>query len=229
MISRILVVDDERQIRRVLKEELAQEGYIALTAETGERAVRMMDLAPPDLIVLDLGLPGMSGFDVCRAVRTRSSAPILVLSLRCSERDKVEALNLGADDYVTKPFGMEELLARVRALLRRGNPDQPPARLIEAGDLRINGDQRHVTLRGAQIHLTRIEYDILCFLARNTGRVVTHEMILQAVWRTAYEEDVQTLRFHVAQLRKKIELDVTRPRYIITEIGIGYRFVMPTC
>jgi two-component system KDP operon response regulator KdpE len=223
----IMVVDDERQIRRALKEGLIQEGYSVSTAETGEEAVHLLHLTPPDLVILDLGLPEMSGLEVCRIIRTHSRAPILVLSVRATERDKVAALDLGADDYLTKPFGMDELLARVRAHLRRWKAEPRPQSRVQAGNLVIDFEARQVTRDGDEVRLTRTEYEILRFLVLNAGRVITHGMILQHVWGPAYEEDVQSLRVHVAHLRKKIEPDPARPRYLRTEIGVGYRFVLP--
>jgi two-component system, OmpR family, KDP operon response regulator KdpE len=227
MIPRIMVVDDERQIRRALKDALVDEGYTVVTAETGEEAVRAVETMPPDLMLLDLGLPGMSGLEVCRAIRPRYRAPIVVLSVRSTERDKVAALDLGADDYLTKPFGMDELLARVRAHLRRWQDAPQVPREIAAGDLHIDLQRRTVARNGQDVRLTRTEYEILRFLALNAGRVVTHGMILQHVWGPAYEEDVASLRVHVAHLRRKIESNPARPRFILTELGVGYRFVIP--
>jgi two-component system KDP operon response regulator KdpE len=253
MSPTILVVDDERQIRRALRDALTEEGYRVMTAETAEEALGMMDpegASPPspgtqglesrpmgeprgrkggapDLILLDLGLPGMSGLEFCRAVRGHSRAPIIVLSVRSSERDKVTALDLGADDYLTKPFGTEELLARVRAHLRRWQDEPEPHREIRAGDVYIDLERREVRLRGEEVKLTRTQYEILRYLALNAGRVVTHGLILQNVWGSAYEEDVASLRVHITHLRRKIETDSARPRYILTELGVGYRFVIP--
>ncbi len=227
MIPRILVVDDERQIRRVLKDALVDEGYTVVTAENGEDAVRAVEEMPPDLMLLDLGLPGMSGLEVCRALRPEYRAPIVVLSVRSTEREKVAALDEGADDYLTKPFGMEELLARVRAQLRRSQVAPRLPQEIMAGDLKIDLPRRCVVRDGEEIRLTRTQFEILRFLALNAGRVVTHGMILQHVWGPAYEEDVASLRVHVAHLRRKIETDPGRPRLILTELGVGYRFVLP--
>jgi two-component system KDP operon response regulator KdpE len=227
VIPRIMVVDDERQIRRVLKDALVDEGYTVVTAETGEEAVRAVEAMPPDLLLLDLGLPGMSGLEVCRALRPRYRAPIVVLSVRSTERDKVAALDEGADDYLTKPFGMDELLARVRAQLRRWQAAPRLPSEIVAGDLKIDLPRRIVVRGVEEIRLTRTQYEILRFLSLNAGRVVTHGMILQHVWGPAYEEDLASLRVHVAHLRRKIESDPGRPRLILTELGVGYRFVIP--
>jgi two-component system KDP operon response regulator KdpE len=221
------VVDDERQIRRALAKALTDEGYLPLLAESGEEALRVARKTPPDMVVLDLALPSLSGLEVCRALRERSQMPILVLSARTREPEKVAALDLGADDYVTKPFGMDELLARVRALLRRSKRALEPQQPIRAGDLVIDLNTRTVTARGAPVDLTRMEFEILRLLACNSGRVLTHGMILQQVWGPEYEYDVQTLRVHVANLRKKIEPDPARPRYVVTEMGVGYRFLLP--
>jgi len=223
----VLVIDDERQIRRALRSELAAEGYNVLTAETGEEAMRLAERTPPDLLIVDLGLPGMSGLDVCRAVRARTRCPILVLSARTMERDKVAALDMGADDYLTKPFGMDELLARVRAHVRRWRDQFTPSDVLTAGDLRLDSAARDLTVRGEPVKVTRTEYEILVFLLANAGRVVTHGMLLQHLRGAAHEEDVQSLRVHVARIRKKIELDPARPRFLVTEIGVGYRFVNP--
>jgi two-component system, OmpR family, KDP operon response regulator KdpE len=233
VIPRIMVVDDERQIRRALRDALVAEGYTVVTAETGEEAVRTAEKLPPDLILLDLGLPGMSGLEVCRELRPRYRSPIVVLSVRSTERDKVAALDLGADDYLTKPFGMDELLARVRAHLRRWqDAPQVPREIVAvegagAPPLRIDLQRRTVARGGQEVRLTRTEFEILRFLALNAGRVVTHGMILQHVWGPAYEEDVASLRVHVAHIRRKIERDPARPGLILTELGVGYRFVIP--
>lgn len=226
MVPHILVVDDERQIRRALKEALVEEGYTVAVAESGEEAARALELSQPDLIILDLGLPGLSGLEVCRLARARTQAPILILSVRATERDKVAALDLGADDYLTKPFGMDELLARARAHLRRWKATPEAAGPLQVGDLEIDLDARVVSRQGEEVKLTRTEFEILRYLALNSGRVVTHGMILQHVWGPAYEEDVASLRVHVAHLRRKIEPDPARPRYLRTEIGVGYRFLL---
>lgn len=227
MIPRILVVDDERQIRRALTDALLDEGYNIVTQETAEAALRSVQEFPPDLILLDLGLPGMDGLEFCREVRVHCRAPIIVVSVRSTEREKVAALDLGADDYLSKPFGMNELLARVRAHLRRRQEGPEPPREIRAGDLLIDLERRTVSRGGEEIRLTRTQYEILRYLVLNAGRVVTHAMILQYVWGPAYEEDIASLRVHIAHLRRKIEPDPSCPRLILTEPGVGYRCVIP--
>ena len=222
--TRILVVDDEEQIRRALKSILSTRGYVLNMATTGEEALLKAIDAPPDLVILDLALPDRSGIDVCRELRTWMSAPILVLSVRANESDKIEALDEGADDYLTKPFSAGELLARIRALLRRAAALTSPPPVVVSGDLEIDIARRRVTVKGEQMALTPTEFDILAYLARNAGLVVTQKMILQEVWGPEWVEDAQTLRVHVSNLRKKIEPHPGGPRYIITEPGVGFRF-----
>ena len=225
--TRILVVDDEEQIRRALKAILSTRGYVLEMAATGEEALLKAIDAPPDLVVLDLALPDRSGIDVCRELRTWMSAPILVLSVRANESDKIEALDEGADDYLTKPFSAGELLARIRALLRRAAALTSPPPVVEAGDLVIDIARRRVTLAGEDVALTPTEFDILAFLARNADLVVTQKMILEEVWGPEWVEDAQTLRVHVSHLRKKIEPSPGSRRYIVTEPGVGFRFSIP--
>lgn len=227
MLTRLAVVDDERRLRIALKEALIDEGYVVTAYETAEEALVGLDSCAPDLIVLDLGLPGMDGLEFCRRVRMHSQTPILVLSVRAVHREKVAAFDLGADDYVVKPFDMEELLARVRAHLRRSQIAISPPTEIRIGDLVINLEQRMASRNGAEIKLTRTQYEILRFLVLNAGKVATHSMILGYVWGTEYEEDAASLRVHITHLRRKIEVDPARPRLILTEIGAGYRFVIP--
>jgi two-component system KDP operon response regulator KdpE len=222
--THILVVDDEEQIRRALKSILSTRGYVLAMAATGEEALLKAIDAPPDLVVLDLALPDRSGIEVCRELRTWTSVPILVLSVRANESDKIEALDEGADDYLTKPFSAGELLARIRALLRRAAALTSPPPVVTSGDLEIDIARRRVTVRGGEIALTPTEFDILAFLARNAGLVVTQRMILEQVWGPEWVEDAQTLRVHVSNLRKKIEPHPGGPRYIITEPGVGFRF-----
>jgi two-component system KDP operon response regulator KdpE len=220
---RVLVVDDEPQIRRALRVGLAGRGYQVELASSGEEALDLAAVTPPDVVILDLMLPGLSGLEVCKALREWSQVPIIVLSAKGEERDKVEALDLGADDYLTKPFGMDELLARIRAALRRVS-DEPPASVLEIGELRLDQARRLVTSRGREIHLTPTEYEMLRYLMVNAGKVITHRTLLQAVWGPNYEDAMQTLRFFIVQLRRKIEPDPSRPTYIRTEPGVGYRF-----
>ena len=223
----ILVVDDEEQIRRALESILSVRGYQVALAPTGEEGVDIATRTPPDLVILDLSLPGMSGLEVCRRLRRWYAGPVLVLSVRDGDADKVAALDLGADDYLTKPFSAPELLARVRALLRRAGG--PPSGLgtFDAGGLSVDLAQRTVTANGVEVHLTRTEFDILAYLVANSGRVLTSRAILTHVWGQAYAEDAATLRVHMSHLRKKVEPDPTIPSYIITEPGVGFRFVVP--
>ena len=222
--TRVLVVDDEPQIRRALESILGVRGYEVSSVESGEAALLAVDTGAPDLVILDLSLPGMSGLEVCRVVRTRSSVPILVLSVRDTDRDKVAALDLGADDYLTKPFSAAELLARVRALLRRSAKLASTGR-VEAGELVIDLPRRHVRLRGSDVHLTPIEFDILATLVEGDGAVVSSRSILTRVWGPEWVSDLSLLRVHVSHLRKKIEPDPAVPRFVVTEPGVGFRFV----
>ena len=224
--AKILVIDDEAQIRRALRSILSTRGYDVFFAADGAEGLDLAIERNPDLVVLDLAMPRMGGLEVCRELRTWYSAPILVLSVKGSDADKIAALDMGADDYVTKPFSAGELLARVRALLRRAS-DQAAARpVIGAGDLEIDIAQRRVKRAGQEIELTRIEFDILAHLAQNADCVVTSKMIIGKVWGPEYGEveDTQTLRVHISHLRKKIESHPSVPRYILTEPGVGFRF-----
>ncbi len=226
---RVLVIDDEEQIRRALKSVLTVRKFHVTLAETGEAGLDAAVDCSPDLVILDLSLPGMDGLEVCRELRNWLTAPILVLSVRLDDADKIAALDLGADDYLTKPFSTGELLARIRALLRRASQSEKASPLIEAGDIRVDLSTRTVLVRGEEVTLTRTEFDILAFLARNADRVVTSRMILEHVWGPEYAEDLafaddtQALRVHVSHLRKKIERDPSLPRYVITEPGVGFR------
>ena len=223
--SNILVVDDEPQITRVLKTTLSSQGYGVRTASDGDEAVQLMRDWSPDLIITDLRMPNMSGLDLCRHVRTKSRVPIIVLSVKGEERAKVEALDAGADDYVTKPFGVNELLARVRAALRRAmTPVQPEEPLIEAGDFHIDIPTRTVRVKGREVHLTPKEFDLLVYLAHHAGRVLTHRALLAAVWGGNSVEQPEYLRVFIGHLRKKLEVDESSPRYIVTEPWVGYRF-----
>lgn len=220
----ILVVDDEPQILRVMRASLPARGYVVRTAPGGEEALDEIRKEAPDLIVLDLVMPKMSGLDVCRRVREFSPVPIIVLSAKGSEADKIAALDLGADDYVTKPFSLDELLARVRAVLRRSPAADANEAVLRAGDLTIDLDERRVTVAGAEVKLTPKEFDLLRYIVRNAGKVVTHRALLQAVWGSESSEQTEYLRVFINQLRRKIEPDPQHPRYILTEPWVGYRF-----
>jgi two-component system KDP operon response regulator KdpE len=222
MPGRILIIDDEPQITRVLRASLSAQGYDVRSANDPEEALRVFQDWPPDLVVTDLVMPGMSGVDLCRAIRSSSETPIIVLSVREHERSKVEALDAGADDYVTKPFGIQELLARVRAQLRRA-PERT-ASAIEAGDFMIDADAHSVTVLGKPVHLTPKEFDLLLHLARHPGKVLTHRALLAAVWGAQSAYQPEYLRVFVGQLRKKLETRSNR-QYILTEPWVGYRFV----
>ena len=225
MSARILVVDDEPQIGRLLTTSLGARGYEVAVASDGQAALDMAASWRPDLILLDLGLPTIAGLDVCRQLRAWSQVPIIVLTVRDAEQDKVAALDLGADDYLTKPFGTAELLARIRVALRHAAHLSVTAEPVrQFGDLRIDLARRLVVVRDQEVHLTPREYDLLRVLATQAGKVLTHRLLLRAVWGGAYEQDVATLRVFVTQLRRKIEADPAHPTHILTEPGIGYRF-----
>ena len=224
---RILVVDDEPQLARVLRTGLKTHGYDVRVAADGVSALETFDDWPPDLVVTDLAMPNMGGLELCRRLRELSQLPIIVLSVRGEEKTKVEALDAGADDYVTKPFGMDELLARVRAQLRRARASaarEAPADVLEDGDFRIDLEARSVTVRGGEVRLTPKEYDLLVYFVRHAGKVLTHRTLIGAVWGGNYTEQGEYLRVFVGQLRKKIEIDPSSPRYILTEPWVGYRF-----
>lgn len=223
--QRVLVIDDEEQIRRALKSVLQARHYEVDLAETAEQGLELTATRTPDIIILDLTLPGMGGLDACRRLREWYHGPILILSVRNADDDKIAALDLGADDYLTKPFSTGELLARIRALLRRTQGADASVMEVRSGDLCIDFGKRIVTVKGEPIHLTRIEFDILAILARNPGRVVTSHMLLDQVWGPEYIGDTQTLRVHVSHLRRKIELPGDVSRHILTEPGVGFRFV----
>jgi len=224
--AQVLVVDDEPQIVRGLKVILRAAGYDVRAAATKREALDAIAARAPDALVLDLVLPDGSGVEVCREVREWSSLPILVLSAVGDEREKVRALDAGADDYVTKPFGNEELLARLRAVLRRAGED-PAEPAIEVGDLVVDVADHRVLRDGEEIHLTPIEFDLLRVLALNRGRLVTQRQLLRDVWGPAYETETHYLRVHVAHIRAKIEPDPARPRYLVTDPGVGYRLREP--
>jgi two-component system KDP operon response regulator KdpE len=219
--ERVLVVDDEPQIRRALRTSLAGHGYEVEVAEDGEQALVAIATRQPRVVVLDLVMPGVDGFAVLKETRTWSKLPIIVLSARGQERDKVAALDLGADDYLTKPFGMDELLARIRAVLRRtGSADEP---VVEFGEIRIDHARHVVTKRGEEVHLTPTEFDLLSVFAAHADKVLTHRQLLERVWGGYAAENAQQLRVYINYLRRKLEDDPANPRWIVTEPGVGYR------
>jgi two-component system KDP operon response regulator KdpE len=219
--ERILVVDDEPQIRRALRTALAGHGYDVTLAEDGDDALVRIPSTQPQIIVLDLVMPGVDGFEVLKQTRAWSSVPVIVLSARGQERDKVTALDLGADDYLTKPFGMDELLARVRALLRRAGA--PAATTVGFGDVTVDLAGHVVTRGGGEAHLTPTEFNLLAVLATNADKVLTHRMLLERVWGGYAAENAQQLRVYINYLRRKLEDDPANPRWIVTEPGVGYR------
>ncbi|HXJ85476.1 MAG TPA: response regulator transcription factor [Candidatus Binatia bacterium] len=219
----ILVVDDEPQITRVLRTSLSAQGYDIRIANSGEMALEIMKDWQPNLIITDLSMPSIDGVQLTRTVRAASSVPIIVLSVRDKEQQKVEALDAGADDYVTKPFGMNELLARVRAGLRRVPAENEADPVIEIGDFRIDTAARKVSVLHREVRLTPKEFDLLVYMARHPGKVITHRALLAAVWGGQSTEQVEYLRVFVGQLRKKLEPDAASPRYLVTEPWIGYR------
>ncbi|MHB8111754.1 MAG: response regulator, partial [Syntrophorhabdaceae bacterium] len=221
-----LVIDDEKQIRRMLKAALEGYGYDISEAGTGHEGLSQTSIFHPDIVILDLGLPDMDGIEVIGRLREWTQVPIIVLSVREHEDDKIKALDAGADDYVTKPFGMGELLARLRAAMRRiaHSEDEP---VLTVGDLSIDIAHRNVKVKTEEIKLTPTEYEVLKYLAQKAGRVVTHRQLLLAVWGSNYQEQSQYLRVYIGQLRRKIEPDPSQPAYIITEPGVGYRLMTP--
>ena len=223
--SRVLVVDDEPQITRVLKTVLASHGYQVRTAAEGETALSNFKEWSPELVITDLYMPHMNGVELCRRIRELSSVPIIVLSVKGEESTKVEALDSGADDYVTKPFGIDELMARVRAALRRGGASAADdTGSFEAGDFRIDMDARRVHTRGREVRLTPKEFELFVYMARHPNRVLTHAALLEAVWGPASQEQPEYLRVFMGQLRKKLEPDPSNPVYLVTEPWVGYRF-----
>ena len=227
MISaKILIVDDAQQVRRVLRTALSSEGYTTYEAASGEEALDSIRTAVPDAILLDVNMPGMGGLEACREIRRTMDVPILMLTVRNSERDKVLALDAGADDYVVKPFGMQELLARIRAALRRRTA-RGKATSFAAKDLNIDFEARVVAVRGRDVHLTPKEFELLRQLVLNAGKPLTHRRLLQAVWGPDYGDEPEYLRVMINQLRKKLESDPARPKLILTEPWVGYRFQAP--
>jgi len=219
---KILVVDDEPAIRRFLRASLSSHGHTILEASRGEDALAAAASGHPDLVILDLGLPDIDGVEVTRRLREWTAIPIVILSVRDHEDDKIAALDAGADDYLTKPFGIGELMARIRAAARRSAaaPDEP---LYQTGDLKVDLSRRQVSVAGQEVTLTPTEYDILKALVQNAGKVITHRQLIRLVWGQAYESETHLLRVNVSNLRRKIERDPARPQYILTEPGVGYR------
>ena len=224
----MLVVDDEAAIRRAVTRALSSRDFVVEVAAGGEDALAQVRTFDPDLVVLDLNLPDLDGLSVCRELRAWSAVPILVLSVREDESDKVAALDLGADDYLTKPFGVDELMARVRALLRRSGtgPGSPGPQRFRDGDLAIDLSHRAIARGDEEIHLTRTEWSLVETLAQHPGKLLTHDWLLERVWGAGYEGDVDVLRVFISQLRRKIEEDPRRPRVIATDPGIGYRWLL---
>jgi two-component system KDP operon response regulator KdpE len=223
--ARVLVVDDEQQILRALRTSLRGAGYEVDTADTAETALAAAAMRPPEAVILDLVLPDGTGTEVARELREWSAAPIIVLSAVGEEREKVAALDAGADDYVTKPVGIDELLARLRAVLRRTAPSGEP--VVEVGELVVDLANRSVTMAGKSVHLTPHQFDLLRVFALNVGKLLTHRQLLQEVWGPGYTDAANLLQVNVSQLRRKIEPDRTQPRYLLTETGAGYRLVEP--
>jgi two-component system KDP operon response regulator KdpE len=221
----VLLVEDEPQIRRFLRAALDSHGFRLIEAATGEEGLAAATTRQPEIIILDLGLPDMDGLEIIRRVREWSAIPIIVLSARGQERDKITALDAGADDYVAKPFGVGELLARMRVALRHAarGTDEPGESRFSVGDLQVDLAQRQVTLAGQPVHLTPIEYRLLTTLVRHAGKLLTHRQLLNEVWGPNYTEQAHYLRVYTAQLRRKLEADPARPRYVLTEPGVGYR------
>lgn len=220
----VMVIEDEAPIRRFLRASLTEEGYRVEEATSGEEGIKKAMAQPPDIVILDLGLPGVDGHDVLRRLREWLTAPVIILSARDQEKQKVEALDAGADDYLTKPFGLNELLARMRTALRHTQPKTSEGTALQVGDLRIDLAARIVTLKGELVHLTPLEYKLLVLLMRNAGKVLTHRQLLRDVWGPHDVYENHYLRVFVATLRRKVEPDPTQPRYILTEQGVGYRF-----
>lgn len=224
--ARIIVVDDDAQLTRVLRTGLKSRGYEVRTAPDGMLALETFNEWQPDLVITDLAMPVMDGLELCRQLRAVSQVPIIVLSAKGEEKTKIEALDLGADDFVTKPFGIDELFARVRAALRRASSSgsTQATTVLEVGVFRADLESRHVTVEGREIHLTPKEFDLLTYFMTNAGKVLTHRTLLKAIWGGNYVDQNEYLRVFVGQLRKKVEPEGTKPRYILTEPWVGYRF-----
>src|ERR1700733_2559470 len=221
----VLIVDDSPQIRRALRAILIPQGFVVIDVRSGEEALDLIRKERVELILLDVNLPGMSGFETCREIRRTSDIPVIMLTVRSSERDKVQAFDAGADDYIVKPFGAEELTARVRANLRRAGSDSLP--VFVSPNLRVDFERRPVAAKGRTVHLTPKEFELLRQLITNEGKTLTHRWLLQTVWGPDYGEEMESLRVLVNQLRKKIKPDARKPRYILTDPWVGYRFESP--
>jgi two-component system KDP operon response regulator KdpE len=225
--ARVMVVDDDPQIRRVLRTALVAQGYEAIDARNGEEAIERLGEEKPDLIILDVNMPRMNGIETCRVIRSMSDVRIIMLTVRDSESDKIEALDAGADDYVTKPFSSPELLARIRAALRRSSQLTPEMQVVRLGDIEINFNLRRVVVGEREARLTPKEFDLLQYLVGHPNVPITHTTLLQSVWGADYGEEVEYLRVFVNQLRKKIEKNPSSPKYLLTEPWVGYRFRLP--
>ena len=224
-MTRILVVEDEESFRDALAYMLGKEGYEVLLADTGPKALEVFSAASPDLVLLDLMLPGLSGTEVCRSIRARSNVPVIMLTAKDSEIDKVVGLEIGADDYVTKPYSARELVARIRAVLRRrAEPDEPAALTLSGGPVTVDVERHEVTVRGSLVPMPLKEFELLELLLRNSRRVLTRGQLIDRVWGSDYVGDTKTLDVHVKRLRAKIEPDPSEPRHIVTVRGVGYRF-----
>lgn len=219
----ILVIEDEPQIRRFLRAGLGSEGYVLLEAETGQQGLLEAATKPPDLFLLDLGLPDMDGLEVIRRLREWTAAPIIIISARGQEQDKVAGLDAGADDYVTKPFSMPELMARIRVAMRHASRTEDESAVFESGGLKVDLARRLVFVNGQEVRLTPLEFKLLALLVKHAGKVLTHRQLLKDVWGPAYAEDSHYLRVFVHQLRHKLEADPAQPKWLITEAGVGYR------
>jgi two-component system KDP operon response regulator KdpE len=226
MGPRVLIVDDEAEIRRALRLALEARGYSVTAVASGEDAIASMERSRPEVVLLDLLMPGMGGLEACKQMRSRWPVPIIVLSVMGQEQDKVAALDAGADDYLTKPFGFDELMARIRVAQRHGAALAGGEAVYRSGDLVLDLARRRLTCAGVEVHLTPTEYEVLKYLATHAGRLVTHTMLLQAIWGPAYSGDTQVLRYTIAQLRKKLRDSAVQPRYLVTETGVGYRLLL---
>ncbi len=225
---KILIVDDEPQIRKILSISLVSEGYEIIEAYNGHEAIRLTAIRNPGIIILDLGLPDIDGLDVIKEIREFSKSPIIVLSVRSDERDKIAALDLGATDYVTKPFNIRELMARMRSVLRDRIRTDTPNTILEVGDLKFDLSKRVVTLKDKRLSLSPKEYYLLSFFMKNIGSVITHAQLLKEVWGPSYTKEHQYLRVYIGSLRQKIEAVPHHPQYLLTESGVGYRMIDPS-